>query len=84
MTLFMGLIKFPDFSLIWGIFIKFPDFSLTGKSGTHFPGFPGRVGTLYNDTFHEMEREGIIIEVPDEQIVLNWESCLLHASSPSY
>ena len=26
-----GQSKFPDFSLIWGIFLKFPDFSLTGK-----------------------------------------------------
>ena len=54
-TLALGLIKFPDFSMIWGIVLKFrdfslicgivskfPDFSLTGKSETHsfiFRGF---------------------------------------------
>ena len=32
--------KFPEFSLIFGIFPKFPEFSLTGKLETHFQGFP--------------------------------------------
>ena len=40
MTLFLGNIKFPDFSLIWGIFIKFPDFSWLEKVELIFQVFP--------------------------------------------
>ena len=31
--------KFPEFSLIVGVYPKFPEFSLTGKLETHFQGF---------------------------------------------
>ena len=34
------LIKFSDFHQISGILLKFPGFSLSGKSETHFIGFP--------------------------------------------
>ena len=37
-------IKFPDFSLIWSIFLNFPDFTWLEKSKTHFPGW---LGTLF-------------------------------------
>ena len=38
------------FSLTFPVCSKFPDFSLTGKCLPIFPGFPVRVGTLYNVT----------------------------------
>ena len=37
---FWVTVKFPEFSLIFGVFRKFPEFSLTGKLDTHFQGFP--------------------------------------------
>ena len=40
--------KIPWFPPDLKQFLKFPEFSRTGKLETHFPGFPGLLGTLEN------------------------------------